>query len=74
VPVQDVAAQSDFVADQGSDEETAQSRTGETPALLSDETARTATVERVPDRAAVNLDELFETEWRKNLLAAALER
>ncbi|PYI84830.1 MAG: hypothetical protein DME26_12625 [Verrucomicrobia bacterium] len=44
------------------------------PALLSDETARTATVERVPDRAAVNLDELFETEWRKNLLAAALER
>ena len=50
------------------------SEAGETPALLSDETARTATVERVPDRAAVNLDELFETEWRKNLLAAALER
>jgi RNA polymerase sigma factor (sigma-70 family) len=41
---------------------------------LQDDTARTATVERVPDAAAVNLDALFEAEWRKNLLAAALER
>ena len=46
---------------------------GRRPALP-DDTARTATVERVPDPAAVNLDELFEVEWRKNLLAAALER
>jgi RNA polymerase sigma-70 factor (ECF subfamily) len=36
--------------------------------------ARTATVERVPDPAAVDLDQLFETEWRKNLLAAVMER
>jgi RNA polymerase sigma factor (sigma-70 family) len=42
--------------------------------LQRDDTARTATVERVPDPAAVNLDALFEAEWRKNLFAAALER
>ena len=48
-------------------------RTGESPVLPSDET-RTATVERVPDSAAVNLDVLFESEWRKSLFAAALER
>jgi len=35
---------------------------------------RTANVERVPDPAGLNLDALFETEWRKNLLAAALEK
>lgn len=34
---------------------------------------RTATIERVADPAAVNLDALFETEWRRNLLEAALE-
>ncbi len=34
---------------------------------------RTATIERVPDPAALNLDALFETEWRSNLLSAALE-
>jgi RNA polymerase sigma factor (sigma-70 family) len=50
------------------------SRSGETPDLLSDDTARTATIERLPDAAAVNLDALFEAEWRKNLMAAALER
>jgi RNA polymerase sigma-70 factor (ECF subfamily) len=45
----------------------------ESPAQSQDD-ARTATVERVPDPAAINLDALFEAEWRKNLLAAALER
>lgn len=34
---------------------------------------RTATIERVADPAAMNLDALFETEWRQNLLEAALE-
>ena len=48
-------------------------RTGESPALPADET-RTATINRVPDPAAVNLDTIFETEWRKNLFGAALER
>jgi RNA polymerase sigma-70 factor (ECF subfamily) len=45
-----------------------------TPALLSDDTARTSTINRMPDSAAINLDSLFEAEWRKNLFAAALER
>ncbi len=48
-------------------------RPGETPALPSDDTARTTTINRVPDPGATNLDALFETEWRKNLLTAALE-
>src|SRR5438552_3377300 len=50
------------------------SRAGETPALPSDDASRTATVEREPDPAAINLDALFDAEWRKNLLGAALER
>src|SRR5438034_7980991 len=54
--------------------------TGETPptpgkmhAAPAEETSRTATINRVPDPNAENLDALFETEWRKNLLATALE-
>ena len=39
-----------------------------------DETARTSTINRVPDSAATDLDQLFEAEWRKNLFATALER
>jgi RNA polymerase sigma factor (sigma-70 family) len=39
-----------------------------------DETAKTATINRVPDPAAADLEALFETEWRKGLLASALER
>src|SRR4051812_8039494 len=34
----------------------------------------TATIERVPDANAVDLDELWEREWQDNLLAAAMER
>jgi RNA polymerase sigma factor (sigma-70 family) len=34
---------------------------------------QTATIERVADPGALNLDTLFETEWRKNLFEAALE-
>src|SRR5438034_4233548 len=48
--------------------------TGGAPVLPGDDTARTATVERVPDPAVVNLDSLFEGEWRKNRFTAALER
>ena len=44
------------------------------PASAGDDTSRTATVNRVPDAPAGDLDALFETEWRKNLFAAALER
>ena len=34
---------------------------------------RTATVERIPDSAAQSLDEIWEAEWKKNLLSQALE-
>ncbi len=49
-------------------------RTGESPVLPTEGTARTSTIERVADPAAMNLDEVSETEWRKDLLAAAFER
>jgi len=39
-----------------------------------DETAQTATIHRVSDPAAVDLDKLFEAEWRSNLFALALDR
>jgi len=47
---------------------------GPSPVAPADDTARTATINRVPDPASVDLDALFETEWRKNLFASALER
>ncbi len=37
-----------------------------------DATARTATVERVPDPAGQDLDSVWEAEWKKNLLEQAL--
>src|SRR3989454_2581954 len=39
---------------------------GQKPALPSDDTTRAGMVERVPDPSAVNLDALFEVEWRKH--------
>jgi len=39
-----------------------------------DETARTSTVERQPDPASLNLDAVWEEEWKKNLMDAALQR
>ena len=39
-----------------------------------DDTGSTSTINRVPDPAVTNLDGLFETEWRKSLFAAAVER
>ena len=42
--------------------------------LTGDDTARTATVERVPDPESLNLDAIWDAEWQKNLLEAALER
>jgi RNA polymerase sigma-70 factor (ECF subfamily) len=41
---------------------------------LNDDTARTATLHRVPDPGTVDLEAMFEAEWRKNLFVAALER
>ena len=43
-------------------------------AASGDDTARSAIINRVPDPAAVDLDSLFESEWRKNLFAVALDR
>src|ERR1022692_3902515 len=45
---------------------------GEAPALPWDET-RTATINRVPDAAATDLDAVFESQWRKNLFDVAVE-
>ena len=40
----------------------------------SDDTRRTATVERLPDEASLNVDQLWEDEWRRNLMTVAIER
>ena len=39
-----------------------------------DDTARTSTVERIPEPNAVDLDALWNQEWQRNLMSAALER
>jgi RNA polymerase sigma-70 factor (ECF subfamily) len=43
-------------------------------ARFSDNTRVTATIERLPDAEAVDLDALWEKEWQENLLAAAMQR
>jgi RNA polymerase sigma factor (sigma-70 family) len=48
--------------------------TFETPVSVCDDTTRTATIHRMADPNAVNLDELFEREWRRNRMATAMER
>jgi RNA polymerase sigma factor (sigma-70 family) len=40
----------------------------------SDETTRTDPIARVPDPASLKLDAVWEEEWQKNLLDAAIER
>jgi len=47
---------------------------GQSPAPDNNDTSTTATIHRIPDSAAADLDVLFEAEWRENLFAAALER
>ena len=46
----------------------------ESRAVPDDDTARTATVERVPDPNGIDLDVIWDSEWRTNLLRAALDR
>jgi RNA polymerase sigma-70 factor (ECF subfamily) len=48
--------------------------TGGTPALVSDDATRTATVERIPDPASFDLDACWEEQWQRNLLDAATAR
>jgi len=40
----------------------------------SDETARTSTLERIADPASLDLDAVWNQEWEKNLMDAAMER
>ncbi len=40
----------------------------------SDETARTSTIETIADPASLNLDAVWNLEWEKNLMDAAMER
>ena len=47
---------------------------GKLPVPQSDDTSRTATVERVPDPHSLAADKIWEDEWRSNLLRAALDR
>jgi hypothetical protein len=47
---------------------------GETPALRSDDTGSTATLDRIPDPAEVRLESVWQEEWQKQLMTAALER
>lgn len=47
---------------------------GGRPALLSDDTGSTGEIERVPDPSGIPLDAVWEEEWEKHLMAAALER
>lgn len=44
-----------------------------TPEVRED-TSRTDTIDRVPDPASLELDSVWEEEWQKNLLDAAIER
>jgi RNA polymerase sigma-70 factor (ECF subfamily) len=47
---------------------------GRIPALLSDDTKRTATVERVADPNAFDFEAAWEAEWNRNLWDAAVAR
>jgi len=54
-------------------------QTGKMPVLhpvvhRSDDTARTSTVDRIPDPSSINLEAVWNEEWEKNLLDAATER
>lgn len=49
-------------------------RAGQPHERRPDETARTDTVERIPDPAGFDLDAVWEQEWEKNLVDAALQR
>jgi len=44
------------------------------PAPATDDTSSTATINRVAERNPVNLDDLFENEYRASLFATALDR
>ena len=47
---------------------------GGTPTLRTDDTGLTDAINRVPDPAGVRLETVWQEEWEKNLMAAALEQ
>ena len=47
---------------------------GGAPDRRSDDSTGTAMVDRIPDPAGVNLEHVWDEEWRRNLMRAALER
>ncbi len=49
-------------------------RAGAQNRRASDDAAKTATIERVPDPAGLDLDAIWDEEWRVNLMKAATER
>jgi RNA polymerase sigma-70 factor (ECF subfamily) len=49
-------------------------KAGETPALRSEDTGLTDAINRVPDPAGVRLEAVWNEEWEKNMISAALER
>jgi hypothetical protein len=42
--------------------------------IPADGTSRTSTVDKIPDEASLDLNAVWEDEWEKNLMSAALER
>ena len=42
--------------------------------ISGDDSSRTATIDAIPDEASLDLNTIWEAEWQKNLMAAALER
>ena len=44
------------------------------PRAARDDTTRTATIDRIPDPASLDLNAVWDEEWEKNLMAAALEQ
>jgi RNA polymerase sigma factor (sigma-70 family) len=46
----------------------------ETPVLLPDDIGSTGPIERIPDPAGAPLDAVWQEEWEKHVMAAALER
>ena len=47
---------------------------GGTPTLRTDETGLTDAINRIPDPAGLRLETVWQEEWEKNLVAAALEQ
>jgi len=47
---------------------------GQTPAVRSEGSTRTSTIERIPDPASFDLDACWEEQWQKGLMEAATER